>query len=206
MRINRTRSKILFLLSGLLLTMFVASPVASATSPAHHSRLSGTTSVTTAPGIAGTLIKAGVLPLPARGTAFSLGYNQGVTARYGFPITGGNPDLATASGDILHSGGINFVSRSAKLQVSDFDIDLAAGKVFATKVNGAKARVALLDLKLSGLKVSTCRGTTTLSGIGLNLDPAGAGALNATFKLNLPTDGSLAFGTATVTLRNGSES
>jgi len=202
MRITLTRGKILLLLSGLLLTFFLASPSASATTPAHHGRLSGTTTVTTAPGVVATLIKAGVLPLPARDTGFSLGYRHGLSARYGFPITGGNPDLANGAGDILHAGGITFVGRHARLQVTNFDIDLAAGKVFATKVNGASARVALLDLDLSKLKVATGRGTTTLSGIGLKLDPAGAGALNATFGLTLPTDGSLAFGTATVTLHS----
>lgn len=202
MRIIGNRSKILLLLFGLLMAAFVASPSASATTRNQHTGLSGTTTVTTAPGVAATLIKAGVLPLPAWGTSFSLGYHEGLTARYGFPITGGNPDLAKGTGDILHSGGITFIARKARLQVTNFDIDLAAGKVFATKVNGQPARVALLDLDLSGLKVSTHRGTTTLSGINLKLDPAGAGALNATFGLALPTDGSLLFGRATVSLHS----
>ena len=37
--------------------------------------------------------------------------------------------------------------------------------------------------------------------IRVNLDPDGAAALNRTFGVALPTDGSLQFGTATVTLR-----
>ena len=37
-----------------------------------HTRLSGTTTVTTAPGIATTLVKAGILPLPTIGTQFGI--------------------------------------------------------------------------------------------------------------------------------------
>ncbi|SOD72312.1 hypothetical protein SAMN05892883_1715 [Jatrophihabitans sp. GAS493] len=176
---------------------------ANAAVPARSATLSGTTSVTTAPGIALTLLKAGILPLPVLPqTRFTLGFQHGLNVTYGFPITGGDPSLANVSGDILHSGGIYFASLKGKhLAVTNFDIDLAAGKVYATKVNGAAAKVALLDLDLSGLKVSTPRGATVLRGITLRLDPAGAGALNATFGVALPTDGSLVFGSAVVQLR-----
>jgi hypothetical protein len=40
-----------------------------------------------------------------------------------------------------------------------------------------------------------------LSNVGLNLDPVAADALNATFGLALPNDGSLRFGTAEVVLK-----
>ncbi|HEX2905160.1 MAG TPA: hypothetical protein VHO01_17040 [Jatrophihabitans sp.] len=202
MRPPIARGRILIALFGLLLAGFIASPAASAGTTNHRASLSGTTTVSTAPGIATTLLKAGILPLPDPGTRLSLGYQDGLIVRYGFPITGGNPDLATGTGDILHSGGITFRSWKARLDVARFDIDLAAGKVFATQVNGKPARVALLDLDLSGLKVGSSHGRTVLSGIGLKLDPAGAGALNATFGISLPTDGSLLFGSATVALNS----
>ena len=41
-----------------------------------------------------------------------------------------------------------------------------------------------------------------LSGITLRLDPVAARALNATFGLKLPTDGSLTFGHAQVAINN----
>jgi hypothetical protein len=41
-----------------------------------------------------------------------------------------------------------------------------------------------------------------LSGITLRLDPVAAQALDKTFGINLPTDGSLVFGTARVILRS----
>ena len=58
----------------------------------------------------------------------------------------------------------------------------------------------MLDLDLSGLQVKTTRHRTVLTGITVKLDPAAAGALNATFGLALPTDGSLVFGTARVAI------
>lgn len=152
-------------------------------------------------GIARAFYGSGILPLPAPSTGFRLGYEQGLTATYKFPIVGGNPDLAGPSGDILHKGGIYFVSRTAKLEIGRFDIELAAGKVFATEVNFTPARIAVLDLDLSGLSVQTYGSTTVLSGIVVRLDPEAAAALNATFGLALPADGSLVFGSATVKLR-----
>ena len=162
----------------------------------------GVTTVTTAPGIATTLLKAGIVPLPQRGTALRVSVRHGLQVAYGFPITSSTADLGTGSGDILHSGGITFVSRRASLAIGNFDISLADGTVYATRVNGAAGRVATLTLDLSGLRVTTTRkGDTLLSGIGVNLAPAAAGALNATFGTALPTDGSLHFGTASVLLK-----
>jgi hypothetical protein len=181
---------------------------AHSTHRSHHSASLGTTTVTTAKGIAATLVKAGILPLPVLPkTGFGLSFRGGLTASYGFPITSSTADLASRTGDILHSGGIRFVSRKASLEIGTFDIDLAAGKVFATEVNYAPAKIAVLDLDLTGLKVGTGRcGSTVLSGITATLDGAAAGALNATFKLALPTDGSRQFGISKVVLKGGDRS
>lgn len=203
----RNRIKLTSLLGAVLavvLGVFLVAPgSATAGTPGrhhhHHARM-GMTTVTTAPGIASALLKSGIVPLPTRGTEFRLSYKNGIVVSYGFPVTGGNPDLTAGTGDILHSGGINFVSDTAKLEVGKFDIDLKAGKIYATEVNHAPARVAILDLNLSDLKVSMKGHRTTLTGISLNLDPAAASALNATFGSALPTDGSLVFGSAKVVL------
>jgi hypothetical protein len=165
--------------------------------------LRGTTSVTTAPGIVTALVGKGVLPLPvAPKTGFALGLSRGApVATYRFPIYRGNPDLSGPSGDILHPGGIYFLGAGGKhLSIRTFDIDLAAGKVFANRVNGAKAHVAILDLDLSGLSVIKKNGATVLSGIKVTLDAQAATALNATFSgLNLPSG--LAFGSAQVVVK-----
>jgi hypothetical protein len=173
----------------------------SATAAPASARLHGLTTVTTAPGIAKALLGGGVAPLPVKpGTKFGVARLHPLKVSYGFPVTGGNPDLTGPSGDILHSGGINFVSRTAQLEIGRFDIDLAAGKVYATEINHTPGRIAVLDLDLSGLQVKTTATRTVLTGITVKLDPAAAGALNATFGLALPTDGSLVFGTARVAI------
>ncbi len=198
----RSRSKLYSLVIALVLALLALAPATANASTTHRPALRGTTTVTTAPGIAGTLLGAGILPLPTRGTGFGIGFAHGLNVRYGFPVVGANPALAAGTGDILHSGGIDFLSRKAQLEVGKFDIDLAAGKIFATEVNRKPAKVALLDLDLSRLKVATASNTTTLTGISVKLDPAAAAALNATFGIALPIDGSLVFGHATVVLRS----
>lgn len=186
-------------------------PVAQARNAPHwnphssHSTSSslGTTTVTTGRGIAATLLKAGIAPLPLLPrTGFGVSFRHGLQVSYKFPITQSTANLATASGDILHTGGIVFASRKASLEIGKFDIDLAAGKVFARQVNYAPGKVAVLDLDLSGLKVTTgAKGSTVLSGIIVRLDAEAAGAINATFGTALPADGSLVFGTAKVELK-----
>jgi hypothetical protein len=194
----------LVLLGGVLVGLVATTGTASATpsaapDTARHGRL-GVTSVTTAPGIAGALLKAGVLPLPVPGTGFRLGLSGGLTATYGFPITSSTASLTPPSGDILHSGGVNFVGlRGGRLEIGTFDIALASGTIYATQLNFAPGRVPIFTLDLTNLKVTTRAGATVLSGIGLNLTPEAAGALNATFKLGLPAG--LRFGTAVVTLK-----
>ncbi len=202
MRLRSTGIVLALVSSVFALVVSTAGPAGAAPAPAKAEALSGTTSVTTAPGIAGTLLGAGIVPLPVPGTSFRIGYRHGLNLTYGFRITGGHPDLAGPSGDIRHSGGIYFTSvRGKHLEIGKFDIDLAAGKIFATEVNFAAARIPVLDLGLAKLKVATKGETTRLSGISLKLDKAAARALNSTFGIKLPTDGSLTFGTAVVTLQ-----
>lgn len=184
----------------------LAGPASASTR--HHTTasaaaLSGTTTVTTAKGIAPTLLKAGILPLPTANTGIGLKIFGGLAVSYKFPITSGNPDLTGPSGDIYHKGGINFVSlRGKSLEIGKFDISLADKKVYATEVNFKPGRIAVLDLDLSNLKVTKrSNGDTKLSGITARLDPAAAGALNSTFGTALPADGSLVFGSAAVTLK-----
>jgi hypothetical protein len=203
MRQRGFRTKLTLLITTMVLASLaaVATPAAAAPRTATRGSLHGTTAVTTAPGIATAMLSKGVVPLPLPKTGFSLNFAGGLTVTYSFPITGGNPSLSPVGGDIFHAGGIYFVSLRNRLAISDFDIDLAAGKVFATKVNFARQRVPILDLNLAGLKISTKGGATVLSGIRLYLDPVAANVLNSTFHLGLPADGSVLFGSAKVTLR-----
>ena len=206
MKRRSIRSTFLLLVSTTALAGLVATAAPSTAAPSTAARtvlpaLQGSTSVTTAPGIVSALLGKGVLPLPVEPyTGFRVGLSGGLNATYTFPIYRGNPDLTGPSGDILHTGGIYFLGAHGEhLSIRNFDIDLTAGKVFANRVNGAVAHVAILDLDLSGLKVTTKDGATVLTGIKVSLDAQAAGALDATFT-NLDLPAGLAFGTASVSL------
>lgn len=208
-RITVLRTAVAAALMALLGLGLAALPASAATGvPAQThaavpaaSTLTRTTTVTTAPGIATTLLSAGIAPLPLPRTHVGLKFSNGsLQVTYGFPITGGNPSLTGPSGNIYHAGGIYFASLTKHLAIGNFDINLAKGTIFAKRVNFAPSNTPVLDLNLSKLKVSTVNGKTVLSNIGLYLDPAAAGALNSTFGINLPTDGSLWFGTGRVVL------
>ncbi|MEO9139254.1 MAG: hypothetical protein ABI345_09330, partial [Jatrophihabitans sp.] len=78
----------------------------------------GTTTVTTGRGIAATLLRAGIAPLPLLPrTGFGVSLRHGLQVSYAFPITSSTANLGTASGDILHAGGIVFASRKASLEI-----------------------------------------------------------------------------------------
>jgi hypothetical protein len=183
-----------------LVALLAFAPAASAKANKPGFSDLGATVVTTAPGIAQTLIDAGITPSGVGNTGVKLLTSNGLQARFTFPITKNTADLSTGTGHIRHGGGILLTSDSASLEIGKFDIDLKAGKVFARQVNYAYGtRIPVLDLDLSGLMVGTNgAGATVLSGIVVKLDPAAAGAINATFGVALPTDGSLVFGRARV--------
>ncbi|HEU5267643.1 MAG TPA: hypothetical protein VFU35_13130 [Jatrophihabitans sp.] len=160
----------------------------------------GATVVTTAPGIAQTLVDAGITPAGVGQTGVKLLTGNGLQARFTFPISKNSADLASGTGHIRHGGGISLTSDAAALEIGKFDIDLQAGKVFAREVNYSYGtRIPVLDLDLSGLTIGTnAAGATVLSGIVVRLDPVAAEAINATFAVSLPADGSLVFGRARV--------
>ena len=142
------------------------------------------------------------LPLPTLGTRFQRRVAHPLTVSYAFPITGGNPDLAGPSGDIYHSGGINFVSSKARLEIGRFDIDLAAGKIFTRAVNFAPGRIPVLDLDLSPPLGPHRRGAHRAVRHHAAAGPGCGPGPERTFGLALPTDGSLVFGHARVAINN----
>jgi hypothetical protein len=141
-----------------LLTGLVAAPVAGAASasaatkaPASSSQVwlkGGETSVTTAPGIAKTLIGHGITPSAVKpGTAWVV--KGGSAVQFNFPVTGGWVNLSTLHGTIYHKGGILFSAKHAKIEVSNFVISVHMG-LLSAEVNGSpKARVNLLNVSLA---------------------------------------------------------
>jgi len=121
----------------------------------------------------------------------------------GFPVTGGAIDLYTASGNILHSGGLTLKAGDVKVALQSFIIDTTAKPVITglVVVNGKLVgRLPLFDLTLPAgfsLPLHLKENRLVLKGVGVTLDATAAGALNGVFNVNAFTPG-FPIGTAQV--------
>ena len=167
-------------------TAVVAAPSAGAVTDPVPSKATGRTAVTTLPGIAPAILRAGVLPY-----AVSPGRIDGVrlsplSLTFSFPITGltGGTFAGNIPNEIEHQGGIAFV-------VKDFTIDLNGGdaigqtsspQLIGTVTDGPGgvpdgARVALFDIDLTTAAVDA--NDVQVTGAQLKLTSVAAGALDA---------------------------
>lgn len=188
------------------LAVGVAVAPAQATGDATIPISGGVTSVTVNPGVTKALLNNRILPYATDAKTSLVWTKQGPTVRYGFPITsdsfvtaGGNP-LTISGGEIAHTGGVRFVNlRNFKaLKVSDFDIRLGEGLLYATKVNNQPAEVPVFTVIPTTLQPTiTSDGFAVLTGVRLELTKAAADALNGSLNTTVFTAG-LPFGTATV--------
>ncbi len=162
----------------------------------------GTTTVTTGPGIATTLLRNGILPVATAPGRQSFGYGRGgLTTSFAFPVTGGAVDLTTLAGTIKHRGGITFLNlrNGKKLTVSDFVIDTRTGTLTG-RVNRTATRVPVFTLDLSAATVSAAGRQVAVGNIDVRLTATAATALNQTLGTHLFTAG-LDLGTARTRLR-----
>jgi hypothetical protein len=183
-----------------------AAPASAAPADTTVPVVGGTTSVTVNAGVTKYLLSNKILPYAIDASTRLVSTRDGWTVRYGFPITSdssvtvaGDP-LTITGGDIGHTGGLRFVNlRNFKaLKVSDFDIRLDEGLLYATKVNNQAAEVPVFVLKpVSLVPRITSDGFAIVRHVGLELTGAAAAALNASLRTDAFAGG-IAFGTATV--------
>lgn len=112
-----------------------------------------------------------------------------------FPITGGEVDAKTLTGQIRHSGGLAFVKGATRVELADFFINIDAEPDLTAMVGGS--RVSILSLDLSDLKRKDRGNKVLLSGIEASLTAGAAAALNAAFSTSAFQEG-LLIGTAQV--------
>src|SRR3712207_6720162 len=86
----------------------MAAPAQATNGKGTETKLSGRTTVVTAPGIATRLLRNGIVPVVTSPGKFGIRYNGGLAVSASFPVTGGEVALNPPSGDILHRGGIKF--------------------------------------------------------------------------------------------------
>lgn len=190
--------------AGLLLGAAAGTASASAAGPkpataAPAVRLAGgQTAVTTAPGLAGVLLKNDIVPIALLPGISGAGSGRGgVFVRFTFPVTGGSVNLAKLTGTIDHEGGILFLNPATgkQIAVSDFTINLGKHVLTAIVNGNPKMRVPLLNLNLSHAKLKAGKHFVSVRNIAVSLTKTAAGALNATFGTSL-FKGGLKFGTA----------
>lgn len=112
-----------------------------------------------------------------------------------FPITGGTLDLATARGEIGHSGGLELSAGTTKVQLVNFTIDTTESPKLSGMViaNGmVVGRVHLFDLTLpSGITLPLVPDNEllTIPNTAVKLSETAATALNALFNVTAFTPG-----------------
>ena len=114
-----------------------------------------------------------------------------------FPITSGAISLKTASGQLVHSGGINLTMGAKVVHLDSFIINTLSDTPFVTAlvvVDGKfVGRIKLFDVELPSdltLPIVPHDGDFFLSGVKLTLDEEAATTLNQAFSVKTFTAGS----------------
>ena len=109
-----------------------------------------------------------------------------------FPIPGGALDLATARGDVFHTGGLTLSAGATEVQLLNFVIDTTDTPVLTglVAVNGdILGRVPLFNLELTMAPEVTNNRRLIIAGVNVTLTDAAAGALNGVFNVGAFTGG-----------------
>jgi hypothetical protein len=115
-----------------------------------------------------------------------------------FPITAGKLDAKTYAGQIKHVGGISLTRADTRVDLRNFVINVDKAPDLTARVGDA--RVSILDLDLSGAKITKSGRRLTIAGVRATLTKTAADALNAAFGTDAFAEG-LDIGTATVSGR-----
>ncbi|MFN0109614.1 MAG: hypothetical protein ACKVZH_12230 [Blastocatellia bacterium] len=121
-----------------------------------------------------------------------------------FPVTGGALDLATAKGEINHTGGLVLAAGSTRVELLSFNIDTSGSRTVLTglvTVNGDfVGRLPLFDLTLPAVTLPLqpqAFNNLFLPGVKVTLSAEAAGALNTVFGVTAFTQG-FSIGTASL--------
>lgn len=169
-------------------------PVVTAPNANTPSALFGTTQVALGGTFVGALNTLGVTP----GVIFPTQIVNGVAT---FPIESGTIELATAKGEINHSGGLTLTAGTTKVRLTSFLIDTTGAAPVITGLVAANdavvGRIPLFDLVPQGLTLPLRAGAGALQNVNVELNATAAEALNAVFGVTA-FSGGFPIGVATV--------
>jgi hypothetical protein len=159
------------------------------------------TTLTTDPATTGVLVSNGILPLPVGPASVAPRFGaDGLSLRYGFPITGGRVDAATLAGFINHSGGLRFVNiaNGHTLTLTNFRIRISDHPGLTAAVNrDPSMRLRVLNLDLSHAAVDKHPPLIKVSNVKATLTRTAASALNSALGVSFFSKG-ITLGTAQV--------
>lgn len=188
-------------MSKILMSVFCAGVLAIGAFGQTRPLESGRTAVTLSSGFLSAVTALGVNVVPVLPSQIF----EGVVS---FPVTGGTLDLATARGEIDHSGGLQLSAGTTRVQLLNFIIDTTdtpklTGMVVA---NGAVlGRVHLFNLTLPAgitLPLTPQNELLTIPNTTVRLSETAAAALNALFNVTAFEPG-FEIGTARVSAFTG---
>ncbi|HXD70111.1 MAG TPA: HtaA domain-containing protein [Gaiellales bacterium] len=179
MKIRLTR--VAAALTAALLVVPGAATAATGSSDVVH--LNGVrTTLMTDPATTGVLVKNGILPLPVGPATVAPRFgSDGLSLRYGFPITGGRVNATTLTGFVNHSGGLRFVNVATgrTLTLTEFRIRISDHPGLTAEVNrAASVRVRILNLDLARAHVVEHPPLVKVSNVKAALTQTAASALN----------------------------
>ena len=187
--------------AALAATMLVVPAAATATTNSTVHLNGVRTTLTTDPATTGVLVQHGILPLPVGPATVAPRFgHDGLSLRYGFPITGGRVDASTLAGFINHSGGLRFVNlgNGHTLTLTNFRIRISAHPGLTAEVNRAPSvRVRILNLDLTNAKVVKHPPRVWVGNVKATLTKTAASALNDALGVSVFSKG-ITLGTAQV--------
>ncbi len=162
----------------------------------------GSATTVSAPGVAGQLLGAGILPvvLPPGTMSISL---SNLTATITLPLTAGSVNLTTFNGQVSAGGTIVF----AKLfplhivRLTSIQVNIVNGIVTQTALTSAGTRVSLFQLSLNGATFGGDATHLVISNLATTITADGAQYLDAALHTHVFTAGML-FGTSSSTFQH----
>ena len=149
----------------------------------------GGTSLTTVPGLVGSLTHGGIAVYATTpGTESLIGSASNPQLKFSFPVTGGSVNPSHLSGTIKHRGGILLINTTNghSIKLSRFNISLTHKHLSAIVLG---TRVTVAHLSFSGAKVRVGLGTVRVRKIRAKLTTAAATALDTALGTTLFTPG-----------------
>jgi hypothetical protein len=164
--------------------------------------IGGSASTVSAPGVAGKLLGAGIIPvvLPPGKMSINL-FN--LTATITLPLTGGSIDLTTFNGQASAGGSIVFTKLFPLriVRLTSIQVDIVNGVVTQTALTSAGTRISLFQLSLAGASFGGDATHLTISNLATTITADGAQYLDSALRTHVFTAGML-FGTSSSTFQH----